>query len=61
MLKFRNNQSHLLQVCLGVRVKIETVIENHSVKVLVIVIIDLKHYPCIYCLMQCSCFMNINF
>jgi len=50
-----------LQVYLGhAWVKIDIVIENHSVKLLVIVIIDFKSYPSTYCLMQGSCFICSN-
>jgi len=42
-------KSHLLQVYLGAWVKIEFFIENHVVKLLVIVIIVFKCYPSIYC------------
>jgi len=46
--EFRNTKPHLLRVDLGASVKIEIVIENLSVKLLVIVTIALKRYPRTY-------------
>jgi len=53
--KFRKTTLHLLQVYLGMWAKKDTVLM--CVKLLVIVILALKGYLSMYCLMQGSCFI----
>ena len=61
ILEIRNTLSHSLYFYLGAWVKIETVIENHVLKLLFIVTIVFKPYPRTYCLMQGSCLMCSKF
>ena len=57
ILEFRNTNSHVLQVYLGVWVRIEIGIENMFVTLIVIVIIVFKRYSSTFCFMQGSCFI----